>query len=64
MKNTSPTRKILTSDWHIRDTHHDAVFLDTDVVVRKDLTPIFDENFDIGLTIRLEPIMDLARRRT
>lgn len=35
-----------------------AIFLDTDIVVRKDLTPIFDEDFDIGLTIRLEPIID------
>lgn len=44
---------------HLQDfPETDAVFLDTDVVVRKNLTSVFDEDFDIGLTIRLEPIID------
>lgn len=44
---------------HLQDfPESQAIFLDTDVVVRKDLTPIFDEDFDIGLTIWTGPIMD------
>ena len=30
----------------------DAVFLDTDVVVQKDLSPLFDREFDVALTRR------------
>lgn len=30
----------------------DAVFLDTDIVVQKDLTPLFDGEFDVALTRR------------
>ncbi len=44
---------------HLQDfPESQAIFLDTDVVVRKDLAPVFDEDFDIGLTIRLHPIID------
>lgn len=43
---------------HLQDfPESQAIFLDTDVVVHKDLAPVFDEEFDVGLTIRLEPIM-------
>lgn len=45
---------------HLKDfPDADAVFLDTDVVVQKDLSPIFENDFDIGLTIRYGPILDL-----
>lgn len=44
---------------HLQDfPEPQAIFLDTDIVVRKDLTPVFDEDFDVGLTIRLGPIID------
>lgn len=44
---------------HLKDfPDADAVFLDTDVVVQKDLAPIFENEFDIGLTIRDQPVFD------
>lgn len=38
----------------------DAVFLDTDVIVQKDLSAIFAEDFDIALTRRYKPVRDLT----
>lgn len=44
---------------HLKDfPDADAVFLDTDVVVQKDLSPIFENEFDIGLTVRTGPVFD------
>ena len=38
---------------HLRDfPRGDTVFLDVDVIVRRDLTPVFADAFDIGLTYR------------
>ena len=38
---------------HLKDfPPGDAVFLDADVVVQKDLAPLFEDEFDIGLTYR------------
>ena len=41
---------------HLRDfpADDDAIFLDADIVVRKDLTPVFDREFDIAVTTREE----------
>ncbi len=45
---------------HLKDfPPGDVVFLDTDVVVQKDLSPIFEKEFDIGLTRRDKPVRDL-----
>lgn len=44
---------------HLKDfPETDAIFLDTDVVVQKDLSPVFESEFDIGLTVRDEPVVD------
>lgn len=44
---------------HLKDfPDTDAVFLDTDVIVQKDLSSVFQNDFDIGLTIRNQPIFD------
>ncbi|TAM45247.1 MAG: hypothetical protein EPN55_08960 [Gammaproteobacteria bacterium] len=44
---------------HLKDfPDAEAVFLDTDVVVQKDLAPVFENDFDIGLTIRDKPVLD------
>lgn len=44
---------------HLKDFPEvDAVFLDTDVVVQKDLVSVFESEFDVGLTIRDEPVVD------
>lgn len=44
---------------HLKDfPASNAVFLDTDVVVQKDLSHIFDENFDICLTRRYGIVRD------
>ncbi len=45
---------------HLKDfPPGDVIFLDTDIVVQKDLSPIFEEDFDIGLTKRFKPVRDL-----
>lgn len=46
---------------HLKDfPPADAVFLDTDVIVQKDLSAIFAEDFDIALTRRYKPVRDLT----
>ncbi|TAM46400.1 MAG: hypothetical protein EPN55_05440 [Gammaproteobacteria bacterium] len=45
---------------HLKDfPPTDVVFLDTDIIVQKDLSPVFSEDFDIGLTRRYKPVRDL-----
>lgn len=46
---------------HLKDfPPTDAIFLDTDIVVQKDLSPVFSEDFDIALTRRYKPVRDLT----
>jgi hypothetical protein len=41
----------------------DAIaFLDTDTLILRDLRHVFDESFDVGVTIRDNPIHDFERR--
>ncbi len=44
---------------HLKDfPPTDAIFLDTDIIVQKDLAPVFSEDFDIALTRRDKPVRD------
>ncbi|MBI3571694.1 MAG: hypothetical protein HY082_11445 [Gammaproteobacteria bacterium] len=46
---------------HLKDfPPTNAVFLDTDVIVQKDLSSIFSDAFDIALTRRYKPVRDLT----
>lgn len=40
--------------------HGDVLSLDTDVIVQKDLRPVFHRHFDVALTKRKGPILDPA----
>ncbi len=57
-----PYRLRLLAEWN----HFPAVFLDTDVVVKGDLSTAFEREFDVGLTRRDYPVLvggvDIARR--
>lgn len=45
---------------HLKDfPPTDAIFLDTDIIVQKNLSEVFSEDFDIALTRRYKPVRDL-----
>jgi hypothetical protein len=41
----------------------ECVVLDTDVVVQRSLAPVFDQAFDVALTVRHEPVKTLDKTR-
>ena len=43
---------------HLAELEGDAIALDTDVIVQADLSPVFDDEFDVALTRRKGPIID------
>jgi lipopolysaccharide biosynthesis glycosyltransferase len=44
---------------HLAGLEEDFITLDTDVIVRRDLRSVFDEPFDVALTMREAPIMSM-----
>lgn len=43
---------------HLAELTGDVIALDTDVIVQADLSPVFDQSFDVALTRRQGPIWD------
>lgn len=44
--------------WHLSKLSGDVLFLDTDVIVQRNLQPVFSLDFDVALTWRSERIVD------
>lgn len=45
-------RKIIGWNYYIQNSKEDCILLDCDIIVLKDITEVFNEDFDIGYTFR------------